>query len=365
MANPTDAPNGHPLDSAELRSRVNQQLNDFLATKAETLTAMSADLAPLVESAGSLLAGGKRLRPAFCYWGWRATGAPDSEAIVQAAAALELLQASALIHDDVMDGSDTRRGKPSVHRQFAAQHAEQGWAGDGEAFGASAAILIGDLCLSWADYLLFTADLPAERIREAMEDYDVMRTELMGGQFLDVLGGAAGGLDVEQAREVIKFKSAKYTIERPLHLGVTLAGGPRELHEAFSGYGLPLGEAFQLRDDLLGVFGDPEATGKPAGDDLREGKQTVLVLLTRDALGDADPAALARFDELFGREDLTVEQVTELRELITGCGAADAVEERIGRLTEQALEALQAPEIDPEAVEALRALAIAATARKS
>lgn len=350
----------HPLNSEDLRERVERELDRFLTDKSAALTAMSEDLEPLVTSARALLTGGKRLRPAFCYWGWRATGAPDSDAIVQAAASLELLQASALIHDDVMDGSDTRRGLPSVHRQFEAAHSDNDWAGDAAGFGSSAAILVGDLCLSWADYLLLTAKLPADRIRAAMDVYDVMRTELMGGQYLDVLAGAAGGLDVEQAREVIRYKSAKYTIERPLHLGVTLAGGSEHLHAVFTAYGLPLGEAFQLRDDLLGVFGDPRATGKPAGDDLREGKQTVLVLLARDRMS---PAELSRFDHLFGRADLTGEQVEELREMITACGAAHEVEQRITELTEAALSALDDPQVDAEAADALRSLAIVATAR--
>jgi len=348
-----------PLDAEDLRVRVRKHLDDFVATQVPRLDAVSEDLDVFTESLTDLLAGGKRLRPAFCYWGWRAADGADIEAAVKAATSLELLQACALVHDDVMDGSDTRRGLPAVHRRFAALHRGNEWLGSPEDFGVGAAILLGDLCLSWADELLMSSGLPDESLMRAKPVYDEMRTELMAGQYLDLLEQARGGGSIERAERVIRFKSAKYTIERPLHLGVTLAGGPAELIEAFTAYGLPLGEAFQLRDDVLGVFGDPSETGKPAGDDLREGKRTVLVAKALDA---ASPAQASKVRRHLGDPHLDAEGVDLLRTIITETGALAAVEDRITALTSQAHEALAS--VPQPAAEVLDGLAIAATTRR-
>jgi geranylgeranyl diphosphate synthase type I len=348
-----------PVDVDDLRPRVVKHLDDFLADQVARLDGISDDLAVFADALRDLLAGGKRLRPAFCYWGWRAAGGDDGEAAVRAATALELLQACALVHDDVMDGSDTRRGKPAAHRTFATLHRGNSWLGSSETFGIGSAILMGDLCLSWADELLFSSGLPGDALLRAKPIYDEMRTELMAGQYLDLLEQARGGGSLERAERVIRYKSAKYTIERPLHLGVALADGPPELTDTFSEYGLPLGEAFQLRDDVLGVFGDPSVTGKPAGDDLREGKRTVLIVKAMDA---ATPAQANALRAHLGDPGLDADGVQTLREIIDSTGALAAVEERIATLTAQARTALQ--EVDAPARDVLDDLAIAATARK-
>jgi geranylgeranyl diphosphate synthase, type I len=349
-----------PLDAEDLRTRVRKHLDDFIAVQVPRLDAVSDDLAVFADTLTDLLAGGKRLRPAFCYWGWRAAGgADDNEAAVRAAMSLELLQACALVHDDVMDGSDTRRGMPSVHRRFASLHRGNEWLGSSETFGVGSAILMGDLCLSWADEILMASGLPVDALMRAKPIYDEMRTELMAGQYLDLLEQALGGGSIARAERVIRFKSAKYTIERPLHLGVALAGGSDELMTACSDYGLPLGEAFQLRDDVLGVFGDPSETGKPAGDDLREGKRTVLVVRAMDA---ASPAQAAQLRRSLGDPGLAADGVEELRTIITDTGALARVEDRITALTQQALDALTT--VGEPARQVLSDLAIAATARK-
>ena len=272
-----------PLDREDLRQRVQKCLNAFVAGQQHLLDAVSAELTPLTDALTDLLNGGKRLRPGFCYWGFRGAGGTDSDEVLTAAAALELFQACAIVHDDVMDGSDTRRGQPAVHRRFAALHRTEGWTGDPEGFGAGAAILLGDLALSWSDQMLSTCGLPADALARGHRVFDEMRTELMGGQYLDLLEQARGGGSVQRALRVARYKSAKYTIEKPLHLGAVLAGAGQDVLDGYSGYGLPLGEAFQLRDDVLGVFGDPAETGKPAGDDLREGNRTVLVALALES----------------------------------------------------------------------------------
>ncbi|WP_235502526.1 MULTISPECIES: polyprenyl synthetase family protein [unclassified Kitasatospora] len=367
MSSPTARPVS-PIDVEDVRERVNAALAVFMAEQTELLATVSTQLAPAADALREfLLDGGKRLRPAFCYWGWRgAGGAAGSEGIPRAAAALELLQASALVHDDLMDRSDTRRGLPSIHRRFEALHRERGWRGDREQYGASAAVLLGDLLLIWCDELFLRSGLPAERVLAAKPAFDLMRTEVMVGQYLDVLepvaGDSADDGALERAQTVLHYKSAKYTIERPLQVGALLAGASPELVAAYSAFGLPLGEAFQLRDDLLGVFGDPAVTGKPAGDDLREGKRTLLIAHAMRGLSKADAHQL---DERLGAADLTAEEVPVLRELVERSGAAETVERRIDELMTQSLAALDAaPLADGPTRSTLLALAEAATVRK-
>jgi geranylgeranyl diphosphate synthase type I len=350
-----------PLDAADLGDRVQKALEAFLAKQAAMLDAIAEELGPVADAVTEfLLDRGKRLRPAFCYWGWRGAGGADSDTIVTAASCLELLHACALIHDDVMDGSDVRRGRPAVHRRFAGLHRGEQWLGDAEAFGRSAAILLGDLCLIWSDEMFTTSGLPDDALRRAGATYDAMRGELMAGQYLDLLEQARGGGDVARSLRVARFKSGKYTIERPLHLGGVLADADQETLAVYTAYGLPLGEAFQLRDDVLGVFGDPQETGKPAGDDLREGKRTALVAL---AVRRASPGQAAVVRRLLGDPGLDDAGVAALREVIAETGALDEVEHLIAERTEQARRALDGAPIEPAARDVLAVLATAATKR--
>jgi geranylgeranyl diphosphate synthase, type I len=351
----------HPLDHAELRTRVNRALADFLAGQARTLELVGDELTPVVNTASSfLLEGGKRLRPAFAYWGYRGAGGRDSEEVLQAVASLELLHACALIHDDLMDGSDTRRGLPAVHRLFAGMHREEEWVGDPEAFGLSAAILLGDLCLVWADQMFHRSGLESQVMLTAQTLHDEMRVELMAGQYLDVLEQSLATQSIDRSMRVARYKSGKYTVERPLHFGGALASATAEVIAAYSDYGLPLGEAFQLRDDILGVFGDPSETGKPAGDDLREGKRTVLIAATLDR---ADTVQTHQMRRLLGDPGLDVHGVESLREIILQTGALAYVESLIDSLMARSLDALRSAPIDDEARHVLHDLAVAATKR--
>ncbi len=349
-----------PLDVEDLRQRVQKDLGAFFDRQAPALDAIGEELVCVLDTCRDFLDGGKRLRPAFAYWGWRGAGGPDTEEVVRAVSALELLHACALIHDDVMDGSDTRRGMPSVHRRFAAMHRGERWHGSPDGFGLSSAVLIGDLALIWADQMLRTCGLPAESVLRALPVWDEMRVELISGQYLDVLEQAMGSQSVERSLRVARYKSAKYTVERPLHLGAALAGGPDAVSAVYTAYGLPLGEAFQLRDDVLGVFGDPATTGKPAGDDLREGKRTVLVAT---ALARATPAQVATVNRLLGDSRLDLDGVERLRTVICETGALERTEELISSLTAQALDALDSPLIAESARGVLAELAVAATSR--
>ncbi len=357
----------NPLDTNDLRARVQIAVDAEISSQSTVLSEIGDDLTSLVEAVCALLRGGKRLRAAFLYWGYRAGGGPDSEAVIRAATAMEFFQAAALLHDDVMDDSDTRRGMPTAHKRLAKEHAAASWAGSGDRFGMAGAILGGDLCLSWSDELFATSGLPPAELLRARPVFDRMRTQLMGGQFLDVLESARGwdGLTSEdriaQARRVIRYKSAKYTIEHPLLIGAAAAGVSASDRAALSSYGLDLGEAFQLRDDVLGVFGDPAQTGKPAGDDLREGKLTVLVAL---GLDHASATIVALFDTLLGRPDLDEPGVDELRAAITASGALGRVEAMILDLTTSARAALRSTTtLTVEGRAALDALIDVSTAR--
>jgi geranylgeranyl diphosphate synthase type I len=356
-----------PLDAARLRERVQRCVDDVLARQSAVLAEVGPDASELLDAVARLLTGGKRLRAAFLYWGYRAAGQPDSDAVVTAATAMEFFQAAALIHDDVMDDSDTRRGMPSAHRSLAARHEREAWAGDAGRFGVAGAILAGNLCLNWCDDLYAGCGLPAEHLVRARPVFDTMRTQLMGGQFLDVVESARSweGVPtperVERAAHVIRFKSAKYTVEHPLLIGATAGGAGADDLAALSHYGLDLGQAFQLRDDLLGVFGDPVATGKPAGDDLREGKRTVLVA---HALAGVDEPGRQLVEARLGDPALDGATVERLREAIVASGAVDAVEADIARLVESSRMALKSTTgLAPDAVDVLDQLIDSATAR--
>lgn len=342
------------------------QLNSFLAEKHQLLAQISPATLVLVDSIKTLVTGGKRMRALLCYWGWRgAGGAPDAEAIVQAGAALELFQAAALIHDDIIDRSDTRRGGPSVHKQFSTLHTDSAWSLDEERFGHAAAILTGDLCLSLSEEMF--SRIGAGATSRAREVFNLMRTEVMAGQYLDILEEVAGPSEphetaVARASAIIRFKSAKYSSEHPLVMGGALAGADEAMLKGYSAFALPLGEAFQLRDDVLGVFGDPAKTGKPAGDDLREGKRTVLVGLTIDAASAQDRDFV---DQNLGRQDLSEAEVARMCAIMVESGALENTEAMISGLSQEAFTALAELPVEAAVREALLTLGQSAVSRTS
>ena len=348
-------------DPAAFRDHVQRVLDDFLDEQTARLAPLGDDAARLVAEARTSVSGGKRFRAAFCYWGFRAIEPDpgDDLALVRACAALELLHASALVHDDLMDASDTRRGRPATHRGFEAEHRRAGWTGDAEQSGAAAAILLGDLLLGWAGDMLRHCGLPRERVDAGLLMFELCRTEVIAGQFLDVSVQARAHADVDTAMTVLRYKSAKYSIQRPLEIGAALAGATAERLEELASFGLPLGEAFQLRDDLLGVFGDPDVTGKPAGDDLVEGKRTVLVAM---ALTGAEPADAERLHHALG-SPLDEDAVADLRRIIDSSGAHARVEQLIETLAATAVDALGRTTIGGHARGVLTQLASAATQR--
>jgi geranylgeranyl diphosphate synthase type I len=362
-AAPRPSPSLAASELDRLRDAVSAALEQFLDRQRATFAAMDGALAPVVDEVAALAAGGKRLRPAFAYWGWRGARTDrceDEAAVLRAVAALEFVHASALVHDDVMDGAHTRRGRPATHVGFATRHAVADLAGDGDTFGTGAAILVGDLALVWSDELLRRSGLSEAALGRARGVWDTMRTEVTAGQYLDLLRAAGGLPGPDGALTVARYKSAGYTVQRPLQLGVAIAGAAPEVLEACTAIGLPLGEAFQLRDDVLGVFGDPAVTGKSADDDLREGKQTLLVALAEQ---EADDAGRRLLTEVLGDPDAGPDELDALRSLIETTGARARVEERITERTALARSAIASAPLAADARAALDALAVAATSR--
>jgi geranylgeranyl diphosphate synthase type I len=354
-------------------SAVECTLADFLASQIAALDGVDPALGGFARTTRDLvLAGGKRLRPTFAYWGWRGVVGPGEpvEPVLPALAALELMHTFALVHDDVMDESATRRGLPTAHRIFAAQHARAGRLGDPVRFGSTSAILVGDLCLVWADQLLARTALTTATLFAVRACYDRMRIEAVAGQYLDVLGETQpGSWSVERALLVARHKTASYTVQRPLQFGLALGGpsrrGSAEIDDAYSRYGVAVGEAFQLRDDLLGVYGDPAVTGKPAGDDLRTGKPTTLLMVAHQLATPAqrselvpDPAGAVIPADGSGGPTLT-----RLAEVIAETGAPARVEALIEQRIAEGVAALAKAPITAETRAALTALAVTATHR--
>ncbi|MDO5711769.1 MAG: polyprenyl synthetase family protein [Micrococcales bacterium] len=356
-----------PRDLQQLRRRVQSEIETELAHQRGVLAELGEEGVALLDVITTLLSGGKRLRAAFCYWGYRGLGGTHDDAAARAATAMEFFQAAALLHDDVMDDSAVRRGAPTALVHFSYRHEALGWLGRPSRFGQAAAILAGDLCLVWTDEVMATCGLPVGELARARRCFDDMRTQLMAGQFLDILHSARGwdefdhAARVETARRIVRYKSAKYSVEQPLLIGADAAGVDAADRVRLSAYGLELGEAFQLRDDVLGVYGDPDQTGKPAGDDLREGKYTVLIALT---LARCSPADAQRLTQRLGRADLCPADIDAMRTIITDSGALDALEEMITAGTRAAqAELAKVAGLSQEGHEALGELTLLTTSR--
>ncbi|TDN93196.1 polyprenyl synthetase family protein [Microbacterium sp. BK668] len=352
---------------------ISQRLDTFVAAMRKSTADLGAEAALLVDAGATALIGGKRLRGRFCIAGYRAVAeagggsAPLTDDVVAAAAALEIFHAAALVHDDVIDNSDTRRGRPAAHRSLEASHVRSGWVGDAAAFGRSGAILLGDLLVAWSDDL-FEEGLAAastRRSRAARAEYATMRRDVTIGQFLDIAEESAFRTEAdvrhaERALRVASYKSARYSVQQPLAIGAALAGAEAPQRDALAAFGHPLGMAFQLRDDVLGVFGDEAQTGKPSGDDLREGKRTVLIAFARERL---DAPARRDLDALLGDPGLDAGQIAGLQRTIMETGALDRVEALIVDYARSAESVLSDADLGHDALGELRDLARAATVR--
>ena len=357
---------GSRLGSKREKIEIDLALENFLAEACSRLGSIDPHLAPISTALTEFLVGGKRLRPLFAIAGYVGAGGSvgkgQMNAIYKAASSLELLQACALIHDDMMDGSDTRRGAPSIHRRFENEHKNRSGVGNSESFGSAAALLLGDLALVLSTQALNTSGITVEQLAAVNPIFDTMKVELMAGQYLDMHAGSRSEVSVDDALKIAIYKSGKYTIERPLHFGGSLALCTPELLTLYSDYGIPLGIAFQLRDDLLGVFGDSALTGKPAGDDLLEGKRTALISYALSHMNSDDSS---EFLKLFGNRNSASTQIQRMRELINTSGAVQFIEKIIDEKTTLALHASADSRITSSGQELLAELALAATQRSA
>ncbi len=352
---PTLAPMNVPSSLASIAKRVDERISVLMDAELARWSAVDADLvAPITALRSLVLAGGKRLRPAFCHWAHVGVGGdPDNDQVIDVGAGLELLHTFALVHDDVMDGSKTRRGMTAIHMQFIDAHRQFGGRGEDRRFGEGVAILVGDLAFVYADLMFTGVNVDAVKI------FNELRIEVNIGQYLDLLGSVRGEPSIESARRICQYKSGKYTIERPLHLGAALGGKLSSVEAELTAYGMPLGEAFQLRDDLLGAIGDDQLTGKPVGDDLREGKPTALIAEARASATSGQRELLHRV----GDPALTDEEISDMQSVLKSTGAVARVAKNIDGLRDQAIDAIKGAHLSPESVEALTELAHFVTTR--
>ncbi|PKV82839.1 polyprenyl synthetase family protein [Streptomyces sp. TLI_146] len=345
-------------EAAAFKARVDNVLQEFVAEEAGQVAAIDPLLDPVARELESTVADGKRLRSAFCYWGWRAAGQPDSDAMVRAAASMELVHAAAVVHDDLIDDSPLRHGRPTPHIALRGAVRRQPRA---VAAARSLAMLVGDLLMSLAGQLFATSGLPAAYLARARPLWSLLARELIAGECLEIL--RTGSLpDTSASLKVIRYKTAKYTVEQPLLIGSALAGGGKLLRQGYSAYGLPLGEAFQLRDDLLGLFGDPQRTGKTTADDVRGQRPTALLAETWRL---ADEGERERLGALLGRRDLDEQALVEVRAVMRRVKAPDRIEAMITDRVEEALAALHTLNAPAPATAALTTLARSAAIRLS
>ncbi|GGT53821.1 polyprenyl synthetase family protein [Streptomyces purpureus] len=345
-------------EAAAFKARVDEVLRRFVAQEADGFAAIDPLLGPVAEQLEAAVADGKRLRAAFCYWGWRAAGQPDSDALLRAAASMELVHAAAIVHDDLIDDSPLRHGRPTAHVALLAALRHQSHA---ETSARSLAMLVGDLLMALAGQLFAASGLPAAYLARARPLWSVMARELVAGECLEILR-TGDAPDTEASLKVVRYKTAKYTVEQPLLIGGALAGAGPRLREGYTAYGLPLGEAFQLRDDLLGLFGDPARTGKANADDVRGRRPTALLAETwRLASGD-DREVLS---DLLGRGEPDGEDLDAVRAVMHRLKAPDRIENMIGVRVGEALDALHELDVPAHSAAALTALAHSAAVRLS
>jgi geranylgeranyl diphosphate synthase type I len=347
-----------PVWRDAIRGAVLQSLKEFVHTRcADDLKSAGVDIAADVLQ--DFVAGGKCVRSTFVYLGWRCNAADDPGAL-RAAASFELLHAFALLQDDVMDDSMLRRGQPAAHVRFAQWHRERALSGSPQRFGEAAAVLLGDLCLVWAEQMLRESGVGEAALARGWQKYDAMRAELAVGQFADLVNDAAEFPDWERVLDVLRRKSGNYTVRRPLEIGADMAGCPPDVLRLLGEYGEAVGEAFQLRDDVLGIFGSPEITGKPAGSDLFEHKATSIVVAAYHL---ADATLRRDLTGLMSASDLEDEDIHRWRELILATGALEWVEQMIDSRLSRALELIDTRQLDPGIRTALADMAVACAER--
>ena len=327
-----------PATLRRLAADIDGALDAALDRLLPRLTAIRPELEAVTDELRAFTSGGKRIRPVLLVLGFQAAGGRNFASVHGPALALELLHTCALVHDDVIDRAGSRRGRPSVHRAFADRHRAAGWSGAPDAYGDAVAILLGDLAFVYADELFLEAEVPDRSLLAGFRRFTVLREEVMAGQYLDLQAATSRTTDRDLALQVATLKSGRYSVARPLEIGATLAGADDDLVEGLRAFGDPLGRAFQVRDDLLGVFGTETQTGKSTSSDLAEGKRTLLIAEAAARLDEVDRAEL---DARLGDPELTVAQTERIRDLLVTSGARDAAETYVAEAVGQARAALR------------------------
>lgn len=354
-----------PTDLDGVRDAVNALLAAYLGHRVAAARAVDGDFADelCARMSAFTLHGGKGLRSVLAWWGWLAGGGaaagPGARSALRACSAVEVLQSFALAHDDVMDAAPLRRGSPSFHAVYTTQHRERGLRGDARRYGESLAILVGDLAMVWADDLLHEslADLPAGAAAHAV--WRDMRTEVIAGQFLDLGAQASGDRSEERAVRIDQLKTATYTVERPLHMGAVMAGADKAIVTALRAYGTDVGVAFQLRNDLMDAYGAPDHTGKRTGEDLREGKNTLLLACGARRAAEAGDLPAQRVLARVGHPSERVD-AEEAAGVLDRIGARGEVRRRCRSLAERGLGRIRGLDLHPAVSEGLHRFAEAA-----
>lgn len=342
----------------DIRGAVRSHVGEFVAGQCrDDLGAAKVDVAGEILS--GFVDGGKYVRSTFMYLGWLC-GAQEDEAALRASASLELFHAFALMQDDVMDESTLRRGRPAAHVMFSRWHRDRGLTGASARFGESAAVLLGDLCLVWAGKMLRESGIGADALARVWPHYDDMRIELAIGQFADLVNDAHAFPTLDEVLDVLRRKSGNYTVRRPLEIGAAMSGCPPVVVDALGGYGAAIGEAFQLRDDLLGVFGSPTLTGKSVGTDLAAQKATSVVVAAHQL---ADAGLRHQLSELMSTRELSSTDTERWRTLITASGAVQWIEQVIAERLTHALDRLGSVQIPEKTRAALEDMAVLCTER--
>ncbi|MFT4245072.1 MAG: polyprenyl synthetase family protein [Micrococcaceae bacterium] len=355
------------LSSKNYIKAVNDYLTDFIEEKITVARQISNEAAELCQHIYEVAKGGKRTRAQLNYLGYLVANGKNEDLSIKIGTAIELFQTSALIHDDIIDSSDTRRGIDTIHYSYSNNHQAQGYSGNNKDYGMAAGIIAGDICMQWSEEIFSQAIVKSPQNIAARKNFETMRLEVMAGQFMDIHEEVDFNTNHEltpheRAFRVLTYKSAKYSVEHPLTIGATLGGADTELLSKLSAFGLPTGQAFQLRDDVLGVFGDPTITGKPAGDDLKEGKRTTLIAY---AIENSDVDTTNYLNAKLGSTELTKAEVAMLQEIIKASGALAKTEEMITNLTDTAIKELAALKINAELKAELEKLAHTLTQRNA
>ena len=340
--------------SENFRTKLESQLHDWLTAKELAAAAESPSSRELTEVLTRFVArGGKRIRPALLYYTYRACGGVSDDKVMPMAMAVELLHTYLLIHDDIMDHADVRRGEPAAHVIYTDLHSSRGWRGDSEHFGESAAILLGDLAQTYSLELYSSVELAPEVAGEFRHQFSLMCQEVVLGQYLEMTAANREFLEEDELLRVLRMKSGRYSVERPVQLGYLLARATEATRQALTVYGLKMGEAFQLQDDLLGLFGDAETVGKPVGGDLKEGKFTLLI---HHALRHLSPTDRVALESALGNPDLEPDEVLSVQGLIEASGARRRVQEMVETRLQQAYESLEAIDLAEDGAAFLRGL---------